>query len=426
VKPARAGSSRFRVFLTALSILYGTVVVGLCLVLYLASDRWWAATLLLYFPRWPWALPLAVLLPAAAGCCRRLLWLLAPVLVLVLVGLMGLCLPWGVLSGAGPGGRTLRVLTCNVHRGELDPAALGRLIADTGPDVVALQDWLPAHEPVVFAGGGWNVRQDGQVGLASRYPLRSLGALDDPDFRDGDFGIARYEVQAPGGSLVVATLHLASPRDGLEEVRDSDAAAVGRLEANSALRRRQSEKAVRWLSTCAAPLVIAGDFNTPPESTIYRQYWSQYTNAFSTAGFGFGATFFTRRAGVRVDHILAGPGWSCRRCWVGPPVGSPHRPLIADLWLQGPPGREPAARTDRRSNARENEPRFCRPPAGGRGDGPRADLQRPPGRAQSRRAGLAHRGHRPGRRGLTVAGHFPRVEMIPAHRTGDRRPVARL
>jgi vancomycin resistance protein VanJ len=34
---------------------------------------------------------------------------------------------------------------------------------------------------------------------------------------------------------------------------------------------------------------------------------------------------------VRIDHILAGPGWYCARCWVGPDVGSPHRPVLADL-----------------------------------------------------------------------------------------------
>jgi endonuclease/exonuclease/phosphatase (EEP) superfamily protein YafD len=39
---------------------------------------------------------------------------------------------------------------------------------------------------------------------------------------------------------------------------------------------------------------------------------------------------------VRIDHILAGPGWQAERCWVGPDVGSPHRPVIADLIWTGP------------------------------------------------------------------------------------------
>jgi endonuclease/exonuclease/phosphatase (EEP) superfamily protein YafD len=82
--------------------------------------------------------------------------------------------------------------------------------------------------------------------------------------------------------------------------------------------------------------VIAGDFNMPTDSDIYQLYWSSYTNAFSAAGLGFGYTKFTRWHGIRIDHILAGPGWRCRRSWVGPDVGSDHRPVLAELTWVGP------------------------------------------------------------------------------------------
>ena len=82
------------------------------------------------------------------------------------------------------------------------------------------------------------------------------------------------------------------------------------------------------------PLLLAGDFNLPVESAIYGQYWAQFSNAFSAAGLGLGHTKFTRWHGVRIDHILAGPSWRFRRCWVGPDVKSDHRPLIADVeWV---------------------------------------------------------------------------------------------
>jgi endonuclease/exonuclease/phosphatase (EEP) superfamily protein YafD len=330
--PARAPG-----LLTFLSALYAAAVVGACLALYLASDRWWVATLLLYGPRWPLAVPLGVLLPAAAVFRRRLLGLLGPVLLVAVFFLMGLCLPWASLGGAGPRGQAVRVLTCNVHRSELDPVALGALVVETGPDVVALQGWSSGYEPVVFADGEWYVRRDDQLCLASRFPILGGELLDDPAFTAGDYAIARYRLDAPGGALDFVSLHLASPRDGLDEVLESHGARVGRLEANSALRRRQSERAARWLDACPGPLLIAGDFNTPPESRTYRECWSRYTNAFSAAGFGFGPTFFTRRTAVRIDHILAGPGWHCRRCWIGPPVGSPHRPVLADLVRTPPP-----------------------------------------------------------------------------------------
>jgi endonuclease/exonuclease/phosphatase (EEP) superfamily protein YafD len=80
-----------------------------------------------------------------------------------------------------------------------------------------------------------------------------------------------------------------------------------------------------------ATAVVAGDFNTPPDSGVYGDFWASFGNAFSEAGFGFGNTHFTHRTSLRIDHVLFGRGWRCRKCWVGPAVGSAHRPVIADL-----------------------------------------------------------------------------------------------
>src|SRR5438552_1352047 len=80
--------------------------------------------------------------------------------------------------------------------------------------------------------------------------------------------------------------------------------------------------------------LLAGDFNTPAESRIYQTAWAPFTNAYATSTLGWGHTYFTRRCGLRIDHLLAGPGWRCRRCEVGPHVGSPHRPVVAD-WEWG-------------------------------------------------------------------------------------------
>jgi endonuclease/exonuclease/phosphatase (EEP) superfamily protein YafD len=85
-----------------------------------------------------------------------------------------------------------------------------------------------------------------------------------------------------------------------------------------------------------AALLIAGDFNLPPESAIFRASWGGYTDAFPAAGCGYGYTKFTRWWGARIDHVLAGAGWQVRDCTVGPDVGSDHRPVLATLeWVGG-------------------------------------------------------------------------------------------
>jgi endonuclease/exonuclease/phosphatase (EEP) superfamily protein YafD len=335
--PRRGWLARARAPVTWLSVAYAAAVLAVCLVLHLASDRWLGATLILFGPRWLCALPLAVLVPAAAVCRPRLLGLLAVVAVVLLVPLMGLCLPWAALSSKPCRGPVLRVLTCNVHATDLDPPALAALLASSKPDIVALQSWSPKYEPVVFASGDWYVSQEGQLCLASRYPIRSAELLEDRDFNHSGSDAGRYELETPAGSLVFVNLHLASPRDGLEEVILSRGRRGDQLVANSELRRRQSQKVADWLEPLPGPLLLSGDFNTPPESTTYRRYWSRYTNAFSSAGLGFGPTHFTRHTAVRIDHILMGPGWHCERCWVGPAVRSPHRPVLADLCRDATP-----------------------------------------------------------------------------------------
>ena len=85
------------------------------------------------------------------------------------------------------------------------------------------------------------------------------------------------------------------------------------------------------------PLLVAGDFNMPEESAIYRRHWSGLNNAFSCAGYGFGTSKETRWHGIRIDHVLLGPGWSCLHTQVGPHLGGDHRPMVADLAWSGAP-----------------------------------------------------------------------------------------
>ena len=93
----------------------------------------------------------------------------------------------------------------------------------------------------------------------------------------------------------------------------------------------------RWLVRAAKVLVTHSDAHRrlmPVESRIYRANWSSLRNAFSEAGQGWGTTKQTSWFGTRIDHILYSSAWRCRKAWVGPAMGSDHRPLIADLALE--------------------------------------------------------------------------------------------
>jgi vancomycin resistance protein VanJ len=186
--------------LTCSAWLYLVGVVGASVSLRTGGDRWWWATVLLFAPRWIWALPLGILLPVIGGLAlwdprqgkcpkskvqspeptekaeggrqkaaekaegRRQMaaekaeggrqkaegrrWtLFVPVAlaaVWVVWPLMGFCFNWSVVRGpwsVADGQRTtIRVLTCNVGIDGYDEAALARLVDEAQPDVVTLQE----------------------------------------------------------------------------------------------------------------------------------------------------------------------------------------------------------------------------------------------------------------------------------------------
>jgi len=338
--PARGRWRRRAV--AACCLAYLIAVVGVWLLLRL-TDRWWPATVLAFGPRWLLALPAAVLVPAALLGRRR--WVVVPLAAAVVVAwpVMGFNVPWPRLVGPGdpqtgtPAGTPFRVLTLNMHYSEVAPAALDRLIAAEHPDAVAIQEWYGSSQSALRSAPGWSVHATHWLFLASRHPIRGVEVLG-RDSKGKQALAARYDLDTPAGPVHLFSLHTASTREGvqraLRDVRETD----DELQANSALRREQSAYVAGRAAECRGPVLVVGDFNTPPESVIFPEVWAGYTDAFAAAGWGWGYTFFGAHTGVRIDHVLAGPGWRCGGCRVGPNVGSPHRPVIADLvWVGGGP-----------------------------------------------------------------------------------------
>ncbi|HEY7424519.1 MAG TPA: endonuclease/exonuclease/phosphatase family protein [Gemmataceae bacterium] len=321
-----------------LSGLYLLLTLGLWALLR-AGDVCWPATLLMFSPRWLLAIPLALLLPAAALLRRRSLGLLLLTLALIVGPIMGFCVPWQRFRFDTPHGPRLRVLTCNMHYQESQPVILEHLLATTQPDVVAVQEWREASPSAYFPKSEWHTHEASNLFLACRGPIRPATRIGD-DSMDATGSVMRYELETSAGVITFFSLHLASPRKGLYEVIHEPRTGAADLREGSARRAEQFENLSLEVEDVSGPLILAGDFNTPPESVLFRDVWGRYTDAFSSAGWGWGYTFLGDRTTVRIDHILAGPGWRCQRCWVGPNIGSPHRPVLADLvWTGAPPER---------------------------------------------------------------------------------------
>jgi vancomycin resistance protein VanJ len=300
-----------------------------------ASDLWPPSALLLFGPRWVLVLLPALLLLAALVFRRRALWPVVPGLLIAVGPIAGFSVPWGRLGSDPPAGLRVRVLTCNLHFAKTDPRPLDQLVVEAGPDVVAIQEWRDSAQSAVLVGTEWHTHRVPGLFLASRFPIRRSERLGESSTGE-QASVMRYELDTPAGGVTVFNLHFATPRKGLGASVTFEKEGLSEIRANSELRLRQSEFVGAQASRVTGPVILLGDFNTPPESIIFRRVWSGYANAFSDAGWGCGYTFHTRRTAVRVDHILVGAGGWATTCWVGPDVGSPHRPVLADLvWPAG-------------------------------------------------------------------------------------------
>jgi endonuclease/exonuclease/phosphatase family metal-dependent hydrolase len=203
-----------------------------------------------------------------------------------------------------------------------------------------VQEWQGSDRSRLNAAPGWHVHATPRLFLASHHPIRRAVELGDNSM--GEHASAmRYELDTPVGPIHVFSLHMATTRQGITDTLHENRKGPAEVRANSARRWEQSSYIAGQAAECRGPVLVLADFNTPPESMIFRRVWVGHTDAFSQAGWGWGYTFFGAKTMGRIDHILARNEWSCAACRVGPYVGSLHRPVIADLvWTSEIPRQE--------------------------------------------------------------------------------------
>jgi vancomycin resistance protein VanJ len=303
---------------------YAFFVAAMCLLLRFAGDRSWFGALITFSPRWFFILPAILLFPLAMAFNKRFLWIVIATVIAAVFGVMGFCIPLQNMFNTSAPGQSVRVLTCNTHGQVLETGRLAELIADVHPDVVVLQEWTQAVDSSLFKKGDWTVITNGEMLLVTRFHVESSGEVENA-------AAVHYIVKTPGGNLDLFNVHFASPHFPLRDVILGKENGRADLEMNIKRRGDESREVVRTAGAITGPVLIAGDFNLCPDSPIFRDNFFDFRDAFVAKGFGFGWTYRNRWTALRIDHILA-RGWiACRACWLGPDVGSPHRPLIADF-----------------------------------------------------------------------------------------------
>ncbi|HWN44313.1 MAG TPA: endonuclease/exonuclease/phosphatase family protein [Thermoanaerobaculia bacterium] len=227
--------------------------------------------------------------------------------------------------------RPLVVMTYNIAgHDELVDGDHVRHIADAirriRPDVVALQevhrrtwqsrfrDQLAELESLTglhgtFApsyvqwGGGYGnaILTRGQIVQAEAYPLPCIG---EPR------ALLEATIRIDGATISFYSTHLTS---------------WGRL--NSKSRAEQLRCLAQKVRTSRQPYILAGDFNTGPDSPEMEAFRRE--NAAQLASQGIGPTFLFWDA--QIDHIFADHGWQVRASRTWPIETSDHLPVTAEL-----------------------------------------------------------------------------------------------
>ena len=172
-----------------------------------------------------------------------------------------------------------------MHYSKGDVPEVEGLIGSTWPDVIAIQEWIGSRDSRIKSDPAWHVHAGENLYLASRHPIRRvvhLGERQRPTgwLRRPDMNSSHPTAQFTFSIFTRPAVATGSPR----RCASSQGFEVA---SNSAQRRQQLDFIARHARDCEGPVIVLGDFNTPPESPIIGEAWRDYTDAFDVASWGF-------------------------------------------------------------------------------------------------------------------------------------------
>jgi endonuclease/exonuclease/phosphatase family metal-dependent hydrolase len=175
-------------------------------------------------------------------------------------------------------------------------------------------------------------------GTILQYDYRSLGEFESAT------GLLQADIALGSDTVRVLNLHLASNRISGRELKpvqsldlQSDSSQRGiyqifrKIAASARLRATQAEQVRRTVDTSPYPVILTGDFNDLPYSYTLGQVGTRLRDSFVEAGYGLGNTYARGFPSFRIDHIMAGPGFTLKAHGVLRVPMSDHYPVVAVL-----------------------------------------------------------------------------------------------
>ncbi|MHA7129363.1 endonuclease/exonuclease/phosphatase family protein [Algoriphagus namhaensis] len=229
----------------------------------------------------------------------------------------------------------LQVLTYNAHLfdykrklngGDFDPNVF-KWLQEHPADVKVFQEFYndktsSSRNAVKFLGEDVKYESSYQVidgdankrsyGLAifSRYPIINEGKVFDNSKTNGAIFA---DIVIDQDTVRIYNSHLESMKinseglENIEGVKDNYRQTLGKLHRGSLARSRQLKVLLEHMRFSPHPIILMGDLNEVPYSYTYFKLSEDLTNAFETAGRGFGFTYNRILFFLRIDHIFSSP-----------------------------------------------------------------------------------------------------------------------
>jgi endonuclease/exonuclease/phosphatase (EEP) superfamily protein YafD len=221
-------------------------------------------------------------------------------------------------GGAG----NLRILQANVWQERGDPAALIRLVRETEPDVILLQEFTPEWAEALAP-------------LAADYPAHYAlprypgGAIEMGMYARGEVGESRV-LAAAGVPAVLTSLRIAGREIALLNVHAAAPWSPGRAKRH----HDQFEAMSEFIAAHETPVILSGDLNAGLWQRSYRRLVRRTGLVNARAGRGFIGTWPSFLPGplrAALDHTLVSPEIEIMDFRTVGGIGSDHRPMLTDL-----------------------------------------------------------------------------------------------
>lgn len=298
------------------------------------GERYWFLVLPRYAPAVLYLLPLVpVSLLALWTRTRPHPGYLVP-LIAVMIYLLGFQIP----NLQAVGEPNLEVMTLNVKAGLMGAKEIGDFLGAADCDLVGMQEArvplvakLPDPVPIIAETvQGYHLARGGirhELVILSRFPIleRKQHSLE------GLSQALEARVDVNGQPVRVLNVHMMTGDP--KKILGKNAGLQERLALTAQTRHQQTKALLELIEDSPDPVILLGDFNTPPNSEDYGRLAGALQDSFGAKGLGFGYTYRADWPVWRIDYIWHSQQLKTVDSKVSPVIVSDHRALISSLRL---------------------------------------------------------------------------------------------